>query len=36
MTQVTFQGDAVNISGSIPAVGSLAPAFSLTAADYLN
>lgn len=33
MTQVTFQGDAVNISGTIPTVGSLAPAFSLTAGD---
>lgn len=33
MTQVTFQGDAVNILGSIPAVGSKAPAFSLTAGD---
>lgn len=33
MTQVTFQGDTVNISGSIPAVGSSAPAFSLTSSD---
>jgi len=33
MTQVTFQGDAVNILGSLPVAGTKAPAFSLTAGD---
>ncbi|KLV09836.1 thiol peroxidase [Photobacterium ganghwense] len=33
MPQVTFQNNPVNIVGSIPVVGQLAPEFSLTASD---
>lgn len=33
MSQITFKGGAVNTQGSLPAVGSQAPDFSLTAAD---
>ncbi|MGF1703028.1 thiol peroxidase [Photobacterium makurazakiensis] len=33
MTQVTFQGNAVNVAGTFAAVGSQAPAFTLCGAD---
>ncbi len=33
MTQVTFQGDNVNVSGSIPTPKQVAPDFSLTSSD---
>ena len=33
MAQVTLGGNAVNTSGDLPAVGSAAPAFSLTGSD---
>ncbi|WP_036830489.1 thiol peroxidase, partial [Photobacterium sanctipauli] len=33
MTQVTFQGNAVNVAGTFAVVGSQAPAFTLCGAD---
>ena len=33
MTTVTFSGNPVQLSGTLPAVGATAPAFTLTAAD---
>lgn len=33
MTTVTLHGDQVTLSGSLPEVGSLAPAFTLTGSD---
>lgn len=33
MSSVTFKGNPVNVAGSVPAVGSQAPAFSLVAGD---
>ena len=33
MTQVTFQGNPVSVSGKLPAVGEVAPAFTLCAGD---
>lgn len=33
MATVTLQGNPVNVAGSLPAVGSSAPSFSLTAGD---
>lgn len=33
MGQITFKGDAVATSGDLPATGSAAPAFTLTAGD---
>ena len=33
MSKVTFQGNDVRIKGTLPAVGSKAPDFTLTAAD---
>ncbi|ELR66749.1 Thiol peroxidase, Tpx-type [Photobacterium marinum] len=33
MSQVTFQGNPVAISGQLPVAGSIAPSFSLTAGD---
>ena len=33
MSSVTFKGNPVNVAGSLPAVGSQAPAFSLVAGD---
>ena len=36
MTTVTFKGNPVNTSGSLPAVGSTAPNFTLTRTDLSN
>jgi thioredoxin-dependent peroxiredoxin len=33
MAQVTFKGNPINTSGSLPAIGSKAPTFALVAAD---
>jgi len=33
MSQVTFQGNPIRVDGTVPAVGSTAPAFSLTGKD---
>lgn len=33
MAQITLHGNAINTVGELPAVGSLAPAFTLTGAD---
>ncbi|ODU10421.1 MAG: lipid hydroperoxide peroxidase [Rubrivivax sp. SCN 71-131] len=33
MSSVTFKGNPVNVAGTLPAVGSQAPAFSLVAGD---
>jgi thiol peroxidase len=33
MARVTFKGNPVNTSGSLPSVGSAAPDFSLVAGD---
>jgi len=33
MSEVTFQGNPIRVDGSVPAVGSIAPAFSLVSKD---
>lgn len=36
MSKVTFQGNEVKINGSLPAVGSIAPDFTLAASDLAD
>jgi len=36
MAQITLKGNPINTSGTLPAVGSPAPAFTLTAGDLSN
>lgn len=36
MTTITFKGDTIHTTGTLPAVGSMAPAFTLTDSDLAD